>query len=64
PSLPGLGPAPPRGEPGPPCLRCGSDTIVSPGQGPHHARADCPRCGAWRWPPRRPPTRRGKGGAL
>jgi hypothetical protein len=62
PFLPGLGPAAPRGEPGPPCLNCGHDTIVSPGVGPHHARVDCPRCRAWRWLPR-PRPREGRGRA-
>jgi hypothetical protein len=37
---------------GPLCLKCGAITIVSPGRGPHHARADCPSCKAWRWLPR------------
>jgi hypothetical protein len=50
PPLPGFGPDRPRGEPGPPCRRCGHvDTIVSPGRGPHYRRLDCPRCKAWRW---------------
>ena len=45
-------PATPSGEPGPPCLKCGGATVVSPGSGPHHARADCLSCGAWRWLPK------------
>jgi hypothetical protein len=59
PSLPGFDLARPRGEPGPPCLRCGADTVVSEGRGPHHARIDCPRCKAWRWLPK-PRPRPGK----
>ena len=46
---------------GPPCLNCGhKDTVQSPGVGPHAARLDCPKCGFWRWSPKRPP--RGQGG--
>jgi hypothetical protein len=59
PLLPGFGPAQSRGEPGPPWLRCGGDTIVSADSDLHHTRADCPRCGTWRWLPTR---RAGKGG--
>src|SRR5262245_16835515 len=58
-------------EPGPtspPCLRCGSNTIISPGVGPHHQRLDCPQCGSWRWAPKprisRRPTETGTGAAL
>jgi hypothetical protein len=58
--LPGLGPDPPRREPGPPCLRCEHDTVVRPGTPPHFRRADCLKCGAWRWLPK-PHPRRGEG---
>jgi hypothetical protein len=45
-------PPPPTGE-GPPCLKCGhKNTVISPGVGPHHARINCPKCGAWRWLPK------------
>jgi hypothetical protein len=44
---------------GPPCLKCGADTIVSPGVGPHYARIDCPSCKAWRWAPAPRPDRGG-----
>jgi hypothetical protein len=55
------GPAPRMGPPGPPCLRCGGSTVVSPGVGPHHARIDCvdAQCGAWRWAPKPRPGRDG-----
>jgi hypothetical protein len=62
PNLPGFDPARLRGEPGPVCLRCGGDTVVTPGTPPHHQRADCPQCGAWRWVPR-PRPRLKPGGA-
>ena len=40
---------------GPPCLKCGGPTAVTPGVGPHASRADCPACGAWRWLPKNRP---------
>jgi hypothetical protein len=46
---------------GPPCLSCGADTVIGPGVGPHFARADCRKCGAWRWLPKPRPD--GRGGA-
>src|SRR6476620_11510218 len=58
PHLPGF--EPPRAGPGrdgPPCLKCGADTVVSPGTPPHHLRADCPDCRAWRWLPKGPASR-------
>src|SRR5262249_35278417 len=48
-------PAPAAGtECGPPCLKCGGTTAVSPGVGPHHAKATCtdPDCRVWRWLPK------------
>jgi hypothetical protein len=42
------------------CLKCGhKDTVLSPGKGPHHARIDCPKCGAWRWMPKPRPEQKG-----
>ena len=34
---------------GPLCLACGGPTIVSNSMPPHAPRADCPKCGTWRW---------------
>jgi hypothetical protein len=41
-------------ESSPACLRCGGPMrkSVPPSRGPHHARLDCPACGAWRWAPK------------
>ena len=46
---------------GPPCLKCGGPTTVSPAKGPHHARIECARCKAWRWLPKASVTRPRKG---
>lgn len=53
-------PAQPVKADGPACLKWHyPDTIITPGKGPHHARIDCPNCGAWRWLPRPRPARGG-----
>lgn len=41
-------PAGPRSAGAIACRKCGAATEISPGRGPHAARANC-RCGAWRW---------------
>jgi hypothetical protein len=52
--IPGLEPDSPADSPGPPCLSCGGDTVVTypASRGPHHGRIQCADCGAWRWLPK------------